>query len=68
MATPRDDTRRSRATSEQSAMSEDEDVGLQKRAKEAFQRAQRLEPEVVQQVEQVGLKKLIELFCNLSED
>ena len=35
MATPRDDTRRSRATSEQSAMSEDEDVGLQKRAKEA---------------------------------
>ena len=68
METPRGDTQRSRAssfasaTSKQSAMSEDEQVGLQKRAKEALQRARGLEPGVVHKVEPVGLKKLIKLF------
>ena len=61
MATPRVDTRRSRAASEQPAMPENEEE-QQRRAKEALQSVRRLEPEAVQQVEQVGLKKLIKLF------
>ena len=61
MATPREDARRSRAASEQPAVSEDE-AEQQKRAKEALQIVRRLEPEAVQQVEPVGLKKLIHLF------
>ena len=53
MATPGVDSGRRRAdsfasaTSEQSAMSEDEDEELQKRAKEALQRVRRLEPEMI---------------------
>jgi len=61
MATPREDTRRSRATGEQPAEPETEEE-QQKKAKEALQIVQRLEPEVVQQVNPVGLKKLIKLF------
>ena len=61
METPRVDARRSRAASEQPAMPENEDE-LQGRAKEALQSVQRLEPEVVQQVEQVVLKKLTNKF------
>ena len=50
------------ATSAQTAMSENEDEGLQRRAREAMQSVQRIEPEVVQRVEQAGLKKLVKLF------
>ena len=61
MATPREDTRRSRATGKQPAVPENEEE-QQKKAKEALQIVQRLEPEAVQQVNPVGLKKLIKLF------
>ena len=57
MATPRvDDTGRSRASSfasassAQSTMSETEDEELQRRAKEALQRVQGLEPDVIQRI------------------
>ena len=72
MATPRVDSGRRRAdsfasaTSAQSAMSEDGDEELQKRAKEALQRVQRLEPEVVQRVDQSGLKKLVNIVSTSS--
>ena len=61
LATPREDTRRSRAASEQPAVPENEEE-QQKRAQEALQTVQRLEPEAVQQVNPVGLKKLIKLL------
>ena len=61
MATPRVDTRRSRAASEQPAMPENEEE-QQRRAKEVLQSVQRLEPEAVEQIEPVGLKKLIKQF------
>ena len=67
VATPREDTRRSRVASEQPAVPEDEEE-QQRRAKEALQIVQRLEPEAARQVEPMGLKKLKKnknCFCNL---
>ena len=60
MATPREDTR-------QPTVPEDEEE-QQKKAKEALQIVQRLAPEAVQQVNPVGLKKLIKLFYSLFEN
>jgi hypothetical protein len=56
------------ATSVQSAMSEDDDEELRKRAKEALQRARGLGTEVVQRVEPIGLKKLIKLLIQSLRD